>query len=358
MTAEVEAWLGVPWASLRFKYVFAGEHSHDVRRYSHPHWTQRHNPFLGRNAPNTFLWGWREWHALVLGHTVPRGARSASKIVFGTSSVNVGVGVVFVATWGETTAAQFIRCMAHETGEEVLEIPHFRSNLLGGHVSGVFMKLPPNSWDANTPFTCCNGHQIISYIGTHDCLEVGDSCQYYSCLQDVHQASMHLSFTEMHETGKWYRRVMRPFGVHSLRLAIKSMAVLENCRLDWRMQVLPLFSVMDPTVLHAFFACKRSTRRLLDHYLHWYLRDGMNDPLHASLSGMLSRVVPRGHNKTVFAQFNKPCYAPLLHECSERCIADTKRVVKEVLGGERRCSFASRRVCAYLFDKSQYFFLR
>lgn len=339
-------------ASLRVVYAFRGEKSTDTHAGCVEHWTQRHNPFLGKDAPPTFMQGWAEWHTLMFDDGTPSGAELASDVLFAVGGDDGARGVVFVVERGLTTASAYLRQMAIELGlahtdiwETVVPFSEFAidgySNSSehgydahGPETTAVFLRLPSNSYSESHPFTCCDFHAMVCKLAA------APSPEASMVLQDVFSCSTHLAYHEIDAAFlKMFRRHGRSVGLQTLRMRFKFFI----------RDVLYVFKCFKPDVICEFFTCQRSTLRLLRFFEQWNRWDPGHVPF--MLSPVLQTVVPEPLKLDVLMMFRDHCTDDILREHVDFNIYFYRKALQKTVSSVLKpagCSFIKYCVLEYL----------
>lgn len=364
----LKQWLGVSMASLRVVYAFRGDTSMDTHAGCVEHWTQRHNPFLGKDAPPTFMQGWAEWHALMFDDGTPSGAELASDVLFAVGGDDGACGVVFVVERGLTTASAYLRQMAIELGLAHTDIwetvvpfsefaidgysnsPEHGYDAHAGETTAVFLKLPPNSYREAHPFKCCDIHAMVCKLAASPTPEAA------IVLQDVFLCSTHLAAHEIDTAFlKLSRRHGRSVGLQTLRMGFKSCMVVSSSS-HWKRNLHAVFGCFQPVVIREFFACQRSTLRLLRFFERWNRWDSSPGVPHATMLTVLQKVVPEPLKLDVLLVFREHCADSfsgfvndaiwLYHEVLQKTVSTVLRPAG--------CSFVKYRVLEYLRGHLEY----
>jgi hypothetical protein len=359
---NLQTWLGVPMSSLHVTFAFRGEESADMHAGCVEQWTQRHNPFLGKDAPPTFLQGWADWHRLMFDGA-DSGAANASDLMFAVSvAAPAATGVVFVVETGVTTASAYLRCMAIELG-----LPHtaiwetdvpFSEFAIDGYsnsaehgydrqraTTAVFLKLPPNQYTPSAPFGCCDVHRTLSVVGARP-EEHADAC---FLLRDVFLCSTHSGFEEMDPSyAKVFRRELRSVGVQALREVLRSLGG-SPCS-HWKRRLPALFAGFDAAVTWEFFSCRGSMFRLLRFFERW----GHWEPsAFATLHAVLLEVVPEPRRHEVLVFFRDHGCGELVPRVVDEAIVVYRQCVRRTISAvldPMGCAFARHRVLQYVDD--------
>jgi hypothetical protein len=284
VNAELEAWLGVPDDSLQIVYLFNGIASRDSRMGVTDHWTQRHNPYLGKSIPD------------VLAERPP----SSVGVFYAKSFMNPTIGCLVLtaappsAGEGDDFLTRFWRSLkASFAAADMLAL--LTPGLIGDEVPCHFaIRLAPNTFSLDVPYTCCEGHAIISYVaavvserGSSD----GLSMWFKSALRDRALASTHSHFFD-HSGGRKFRKLMLP--LHTVVLSDTLRRVARNKQSSsWNSEVLGVFAASPASSLRKFFSTEYLVYKLFSFYETWYDNEPRHgDAITRNLRSMLFDVVP------------------------------------------------------------------
>ena len=382
---SLESLIGAPLSTFRVLYKFNGELSTDAAGSENREgWTQFHNPFLGKSAPPAFLQGWEDWHAHMFDSMDECDFKN--DILYAVSR-GAPVGFVFTLENGVfTTAPAYLQAMARELGltegecfesRDVTLIEFARREVrcrdpVSDKASVWLLRLPPNSFSETRPYSCCDGHRLVSYLSRGLRRRVFEQTAVlnrypflFKPLRSPFAVSAHLSFKEM-EYGRFYKKkILRaPAAFRMLKTSLKQLCVQQTSCDDVFLQLLlsrDVLQVFDTlkTSLSEIFSNKRMRQRIVCFYKAW-LENPAVDPKawDGSLRLLFDRAVPYDSGVHFFKSFldtTTPCrnaemkllFLTSAHSCQLGCI----RVVEAVLGAafERLgCVFALKNVLEFL----------
>ena len=422
----LQVWLGgMSLSSFRAVYIFNGEESADIDiDAGHGCWRQRHNPFLGRDAPPTFSQGWKAWHEVMFDEIDSRETENASKIMYitatatatATASSVLGpetLGVACVIERHFSTASAYLRAMAIElqlSEDDIFEGGFKRNEFsfngfcnsveegfnhsdLHHEYAAFFMKIPPNTYAAATPYTCCDGHRIVSYLSakvarattttTATTLDAASyNSDFFRPLVDLSLSCAHLTYDEI-DLGWMYKQALCSAGVRHLSESVKRMqqgnkrgmkdTAKTNLKLEYRRLDLPfLFSIVDRIAVHDFFTSPGCVSRLGKAWRQWFCTPGINSfRTHAhcwrnrvrTIRVTLLTIVPHELQKTVpmdllgsmctsgdaaTPRIGSALYATTLQACKAEHITKVRNAVSDIMAPRAVADCVIRMVCEFV----------
>lgn len=342
MKAEFDAWLGVPMDTLQIVYHLNGHESQDSRMGVTEHWTQRHNPYLGKSVPQVLM----------------RKPPPSVSVFFASSFVNRSTGcLVVTAAPGsddeDPGAMRFLKDLMAEFKPE--DVFHLQTALLIGDEvpCKLALRLTPNTFSLDTPYTCCVGHAVISYAASV-LKERGPTdlpWWFRRPLQDVEVASKHTGFFDYHH-GRRFRKLMLP--LHTVMLQDTLRRVMKNKPGNtWNHQVLDVFLAAPKSALRVFFSTDYLVVEVFSFFNDWIEAEPMRrDVVICHLRRMLLDVVPFDLRGRVLDGVRDYLDMNTFDETAQialaRCMlehnAGVRKIVRQAVG---KCWFATTLVCEF-----------